>query len=156
MDAATAGVISTGAIGLAGIVGPFLSPSWNEQQRELRDRRRRLRTARRLVIDELHLAETYLESSAKRRRIRQEDLDFLALTEWAAHKQVLAEALRDPVWDDVSATYAQLRTLRWVLEGEIKKDDGKLGDQVVEFVSSAASSCGETREQLAAAEVVLS
>jgi hypothetical protein len=53
MDAATAGVIATGAVGVAGIEAAFFAPAWSQQVIEERREARAFRRARRLVAEEM-------------------------------------------------------------------------------------------------------
>lgn len=53
MDAATAAVITTGIVGVAGIVATFFAPTWTQTKLEQRRERRSFRRATRLVAHEL-------------------------------------------------------------------------------------------------------
>jgi hypothetical protein len=122
MDAvAFASVITTGAVGIAGIGAAFLAPTWSERRREWRQQRRSLRTSRRLVVEEMGALVVALEATAEAgiappgEAVADGLPGLLGAPQWAAHHGVLAENLPDSVWDTVSDAYRELAVTRFAL-----------------------------------------
>jgi hypothetical protein len=118
MEAATIGLITTGALGALGIAGTFLAPNWTQQRAERRKASRDFRQSKRLIgaeIDALGATlDLFLESL-----LRDDDegraggLDYITqagrldLPTWDEHKVVLAASLPDDAWKAVLGFYEQ-------------------------------------------------
>ena len=97
MDAATVGVISTGVLGLAGIVATFFAPTWTERTLDRRREARAFRRAQRLVANELSSLHASF-SAAIKHDAPPTALPTLTTGAWEAERSVLAESLPDDLW----------------------------------------------------------
>ena len=122
MDAATAGVLTTGVLGLAGIVGTFLAPTWSQRRLEQRRETRELRTAQRLVASDLEVIASSLESTVRvadvaglSKNLVLADLRFDA---WTDHRRTLASSLHPDDWAVVAHAYEALESTQNGIAGQ--------------------------------------
>jgi hypothetical protein len=153
VDTATAAVLTTGAIGLAGIVATFFAPTWSQRKLEQRRERRVFRTAQRLVLDEMAIlegqAETYvvgLESGSRHGAKWTANTGVFVAREWPAHREVLSASLPDDVWWVVAQAYRSVALSQQVWDSS--PEDLLLGEEDLDFLKGNAASLREARAHL--------
>jgi hypothetical protein len=111
VDAATWGIISTAALGLAGIVATFFAPTWTERKMERRRERRELRTAQPSVAGEMRLLaldlRAFAEQTASAKTVLEET-NSLGAPEWASTKRSQPLRFRPTEWNSVETAYLEL------------------------------------------------
>lgn len=152
MDTATAAVLTTGAIGLAGIVATFFAPTWSQRRIEQRRERRVFRTAQRLVSAEMALLEgdadaliTVLESGAPYHAKAAATPHFV-VSEWPAHRETLSASLPDDVWAVVARAYRSVALTQHVWESS--REEQLLGEQDLDWLKGNVASLREARVHL--------
>jgi hypothetical protein len=144
-------------LGLAGIIGTFFAPPWAQRKIERRRERREFRRAVRGVAEELRLVALFFDHLGRRGvqlKISEEvRAAFLAGTEWREEKRVLATALPDEVWKDVTNAYFQLSGLRRMLLIDPKSGE-PLADDTLTLVKTAATQIQAAADLLEKAEAI--
>jgi hypothetical protein len=154
------GTILVAVVGLAGIIGTFLAPTWTQRRTEDRQSERDFRTAQRLVTHELESIGWKFEHVAEDGAVPPlEAFEYqLATPLWPRENAALARLLADDeVWERLAHTYVLIDLALGGLRDDSNEaaesaGDAELSDYARMAVGKASELAREARALLANAQ----
>lgn len=99
---------ATAAVGIAGILGTFFGPWWQQRAAANRQRLANFRTAKRVVFSEIQDLRAQLEALRLNGIAPLGHAPILETPGWSEHRNVLADALSDDAWKPLADFFRKI------------------------------------------------